>query len=158
MTLVSGGTRRDLGEVPVSGGVARLTQTLPKGVTGTAHLEVKASPSGTTAVLPSFTIAKALVDARLDVVTLPFVKQGSFSLLVARVRGAEGRPTGTVSVTAGETRLGSARLSRGAAVLLLDTRRLAVGRQVLTTAYSGDATYKPAQRDTTVTVLAKRGR
>ncbi|MCO7237968.1 5'-nucleotidase C-terminal domain-containing protein [Aeromicrobium sp. CnD17-E] len=158
VALVSGGTRRDLGEVPVSGGVARLTQTLPKGVTGTAHLEVKASPSGTTAVLPSFTIAKALVDARLDVVTLPFVKQGSFSLLVARVRGAEGRPTGTVSVTAGETRLGSARLSRGAAVLLLDTRRLAVGRQVLTTAYSGDATYKPAQRDTTVTVLAKRGR
>ncbi len=158
VTLVSGGTRRDLGEVPVSGGVARLTQTLPKGVTGTAHLEVKASPSGTTAVLPSFTIAKALVDARLDVVTVPFVKQGSFSLLVARVRGAEGRPTGTVSVTAGETRLGSARLSRGAAVLLLDTRRLAVGRQVLTTAYSGDATYKPAQRDTTVTVLAKRGR
>ena len=158
VTLVSGGTRRDLGEVPVSGGVARLTQTLPKGVTGTAHLEVRASPSGTTAVLPSFTIAKALVDARLDVVTLPFVKQGSFSLLVARVKGAEGRPTGTVSVTAGETRLGSARLSRGAAVLLLDTRRLAVGRQVLTTAYSGDATYKPAQRDTTVTVLAKRGR
>lgn len=156
--LVSGGTRRDLGDVPVSGGVARLDQTLPKGVTGTAHLEVKASPSDTAAVLPSFTIEKVLADARLDVLTLPFVKRGSFSLLVAGVTGGEGRPTGTVTVTSGDTRLGTARLSCGAAVMLLDTRRLASGRQVLATTYSGDDTYAPTQRETTVTVLAKRGR
>jgi 5'-nucleotidase len=158
-TLVAGDTRRDLGEVAVSNGVARLEQPLPKGVTGTAHLEVKASPSGTTAVLPSFTIEKALAEPRLDVVTLPFLTQGSFSVLVARVRGDEGRPTGTVTVEAGDVELGSARLTRGGtAVVLLDTRRLAAGRQVLTTSYGGDGAYAATARDTTVTVLGKRGR
>ncbi|KQO42017.1 5'-nucleotidase C-terminal domain-containing protein [Aeromicrobium sp. Leaf245] len=159
-TLYSGDTPYDLGEFPVSDGAVTVERTLPDGVTGDVRIEVEATPTGTTAVLPPFSIEESGADARLDVVTLPFVRQGSPSLLVARVKGGEGRPTGSLTVTdAAGTKLGSARLTRsGVAVLLLDTRRLPAGAQVLTAAYSGDDTYAPVERDLKVTVVAKKKR
>jgi 5'-nucleotidase len=160
VSLVAGEKTYDLGDFPVSNGAATVEATLPDGVSGDARIRVEAAPSGTTALLPPLTIEEVKADARLQVITLPFVKQGSPSVLVARVSGAEGRPEGTVTVTSADgTRIGAARVTRGGTVaLLLDTRRLAPGRQVLTVAYAGDDTYAPVERDVTVLVVAKRGR
>jgi 5'-nucleotidase len=160
VSLVVGDETYDLGDVAVSNGAATVQATLPDGVSGDARIRVEAAPSGTTALLPPISIEKSRADARLQVVTLPFIKQGSPSVLVARVTGAEGRPTGSVSVsTADGDVIGSAKVTRGGVVALkLDTRGLEPGTQVLTVAYGGDDAYAPVERDVKVTVVAKRGR
>lgn len=159
-SLVVGEQTYPLGEFPVSSGAATVEATLPDGVSGDARIRVEAAPSGTTALLPPITIEEAGADARLQVVTLPKIKQGSPSVLVARVSGGEGRPTGTVTVTTADgSTVGTGKVNRGGVVALkLDTRRLEPGAQVLTVAYGGDDTYAPTERDVTVQVQPKRGR
>lgn len=159
-SLVVGEQTYPLGEFPVSSGAATVEATLPAGVSGDARIRVEAAPSGTTALLPPITIEEVGADARLQVVTLRKIKQGSPSVLVARVSGGEGRPTGTVTVTTADgSTVGTGKVNRGGVVALkLDTRRLEAGAQVLTVAYGGDDTYAPTERDVTVQVQPKRGR
>ena len=88
--------------------------------------------------------------------TLPNVKQGSWSLLGARLSGSEGVPTGSITVSTGGQQIGTGKIDkRGYVVALIDTRRLAVGQHTLTAVYPGDTVYGPTQRDVKITVKKK---
>lgn len=159
VTATAGKKTYDLGDFPVTAGSAAVEATLPKKVSGTVTLSVTATPTGTTAVLPPVTVETPLATSDLRVVTLPFVQKGAFSLLVANVDGKAGTPTGTVTVTSGESTLGTTTLQRGYGLVVLDTRSLSLGKHTLTARYGGDATYAPDETSTKVTVidLRKRG-
>lgn len=156
VTAKAGTKTYDLGDFPVSDGSATVEATLPRKVSGEVTLSVTAQPSGTTAELPPVTVEEALATSDLDVVTLPFVQKGAYSLAVARVDGEAGTPTGTVTVRSGSSTLGSTTLYRGHGLVVLDTRSLDVGRRTLTSTYGGDATYAPDETTSKVLVLDLR--
>jgi 5'-nucleotidase len=137
----------------VTAGAATPSVTLPEGVSGTARLRVDAAPSGTSALLPAFEIAEPKAVATVDAYTLPIIFEGSRTLVGFEVRGKAGRPTGTVTVSEGDTTLGSATLQRGLGIVVADTRSLSPGRHTLTVSYAGDDTYAPATDQVRVTVL-----
>ncbi len=153
VTLLHGGKETDLGDFPVTAGAATPSVTLPAGVSGTARLRIDATPSGTSALLPEFEIAKPKAVAKVDAYTLPIIFQGSRTIVGFEVTGRSGRPTGAVTVSAGDTVLGSATLQRGIGAVIADTRALSPGRHTLTVSYAGDDTYAPAKDEVRVTVL-----
>jgi len=156
-TLVQGGQETPLGEYDVTDGAATVQATLPNGTSGSAAIRVDAAPSGTSVLLPAIQIEQSAAEADVDAVTLPFIPQGSWTLVIARVTGADGQPTGTVRVQAGDDTLGTAKVDRRAYVIVpVDARRLDPGRQVLTVRYTGDDTYGEASTDVSTTVLKRR--
>ncbi len=156
--LVQGGEETSLGELDVEGGAAAVSATLPDDVSGAATIRIEAAPSGTVATLPAIDIEAATAEASLKAVTSPIVFQGSRTAVVARVDGPEGKGSGTITVSHDGTTLGEGRLYRGYALVFVDSRRLAPGRQTLSVAYSGDDDYGSASRDLSTYVIAKRGR
>ena len=92
--------------------------TLPAGVSGDATIRVTAKPSGTTADLPITIEAPELSKATIDAITAPIIREGSATFVGVRVKGPDGRPTGTITVSEGDTksRIGQAppRLCAGA--------------------------------------------
>jgi 5'-nucleotidase len=153
VTLLNGGKETDLGDFPVTAGAATPSVTLPAGVSGSARLRIDATPSGTSALLPAFEIAKPKAVAEVDAYTLPVIFEGSRTIVGFEVSGKAGRPTGTVTVTEGDTKLGSATLQRGIGAIVADTRSLSPGRHTLTVSYEGDDTYGPAKDEVRVMVL-----
>ena len=153
VTLLNGGKETDLGDFPVTAGAATPSVTLPAGVSGSARLRIDATPSGTSALLPAFDIAKPKAVAKVDAYTLPIIFEGSRTIVGFEVSGKAGRPTGTVTVTEGDKVLGSAKLQRGVGLVVADTRSLSPGRHTLTVSYAGDDTYGPAKDEVRVTVL-----
>jgi 5'-nucleotidase len=153
VTLLNGGKETDLGDFPVTAGAATPSVTLPAGVSGSARLRIDATPSGTSALLPAFEIAKPKAVAEVDAYTLPVIFEGSRTIVGFEVSGKAGRPTGTVTVTEGDTKLGSATLQRGIGAIVADTRSLSPGRHTLTVSYGGDDTYGPAKDEVRVMVL-----
>jgi 5'-nucleotidase len=157
LTLLNAGKETDLGDFPVTDGAASPSVTLPEGVSGTARLRIDAAPSGTTALLPAFEIAKPLAVPKVDAHTLPIIFQGSRTLVGFEVSGKAGPPTGIVTVSEGDNPLGSATLRRGAGVVVADTRSLSPGRHTLTVSYAGDGTYASAEDQVRVRVLRAPG-
>jgi 5'-nucleotidase len=153
VTLLNGGKETDLGDFPVTAGAATPSVTLPAGVSGSSRLRIDATPSGTSALLPAFEIAKPKAVAKVDAYTLPVIFEGSRTIVGFEVSGKAGRPTGTVTVTEGDTVLGSATLQRGIGAIVADTRSLSPGRHTLTVSYAGDDTYGPAKDEVRVMVL-----
>ncbi len=141
----------------MTAGAATPSVTLPAGVSGSARLRIDATPSGTSALLPAFDIAKPKAVAKVDAYTLPIIFEGSRTIVGFEVSGKAGRPTGTVTVTEGDTVLGSAKLQRGVGLVVADTRSLSPGRHTLTVSYAGDDTYGPAKDEVRVTVLRLPG-
>lgn len=156
--VVQGDSETSLGEFAVEGGAAAVSATLPDDLSGAATIRIEAEPSGTTATLPAIDVEAAAAQASLKAVTSPIVFQGSRTVVIAQVDGPEGKGSGTVTVSSGGKKLGEARLYRGYALVLVDSRQLAPGRQRLTVAYGGSDTYRPADRDLSTYVIAKRGR
>lgn len=156
--LVQGDDETSLGEFDVEGGAATVSATLPDGVSGTANIRIEAAPSGTVATLPTIEIEAATAEASLKALTSPLVFQGSRTVVIARVDGSEGKGSGTITVSHDGKKLGEAKLYRGYALVLVDSRKLAPGRQKLSVAYGGSDDYGPAQRDLSTYVFAKRGR
>ena len=155
VTLVHGGSTDDLGTFDVTAGAATPSFTLPAGVSGDATIRVTAKPSGTTADLPITIEAPELSKATIDAITTPIIREGSATFVGVRVKGPDGRPTGTITVSEGDTKLGSAKLHRGYALVPVDTRHLERGKHTLTVAYSGDGTYGPAYDEVSVRVVKR---
>jgi 5'-nucleotidase len=153
VTLLNGGKETDLGDFPVTAGAATPSVTLPAGVSGSARLRIDATPSGTSALLPAFEIAKPKAVATVEAYTLPIIFEGSRTIVGFEVSGKAGRPTGTVTVSEGDTKLGSATLQRGIGAIVADTRSLSPGRHTLTVSYTGDDTYPSAKDEVRVMVL-----
>ncbi|MDX6232171.1 MAG: 5-nucleotidase, partial [Nocardioidaceae bacterium] len=153
VTLLNGGKETDLGDFPVTAGAATPSVTLPAGVSGSARLRIDATPSGTSALLPAFEIAKPKAVATVEAYTLPIIFEGSRTIVGFEVSGKAGRPTGTVTVSEGDTKLGSATLQRGIGAIVADTRSLSPGRHTLTVSYTGDDTYGSAKDEVRVMVL-----
>ncbi|MEH3034012.1 MAG: 5'-nucleotidase C-terminal domain-containing protein [Aeromicrobium erythreum] len=156
VTLVQGDAEKTLGEFTVTNGSATPTVTLPKGVTGSARLRVDVQPTGTKVLLPPITIAQGKADTRVDAATLPFLPRGAWTFVAARVSGGEQRPTGTVSVSEGDTRLGTGRLVGGYVVVAVDARLLASGRHTWTVTYGGDDTHAGSTDTVTTTIVGRR--
>ncbi len=155
VTLLNGGNETDLGDFPVSAGAASPSVQLPAGVSGSARLRVDVAPSGTSALLPPFEITKPA--STVQAATLPLIPQGSWTVVAVKVDGAAGTPTGKVTVSEGDKVLGTAKLWRGAALILTDARSLAPGKHQLTVTYAGDAANGAGTDVVAVTVLKKRG-
>jgi 5'-nucleotidase len=153
VTLLNGGKETDLGDFPVTAGAATPSVTLPAGVSGSSRLRIDATPSGTSALLPAFEIAKPKAVAKVEAYTLPVIFEGSRTIVGFEVSGRAGRPTGAVTVTEGDKVLGSATLQRGIGAIVADTRSLSPGRHTLTVSYAGDDTYGPAKDEVRVMVL-----
>ncbi|MET1131832.1 MAG: Ig-like domain repeat protein, partial [Aeromicrobium sp.] len=81
------------------------------------------------------------------------VAYGSGATVTITVSGTDGPPTGTVTVRDGQTVLGTAELTNGAATFALP-KSLALGDHVLTATYAGDATFS-SSTSTPVTVRVK---
>ncbi len=154
VTLLSGGEETDLGGFPVTEGAASPSVTLPSGISGSVRLRVDATPSGTSVLLPPFTVNKPA--AKVEAATLTILPHGSWTVVAAQVTGGNGRPTGTVTVSEGDNVLGKAQLWHGATIVLTDARSLAPGKHTLTVSYGGDDTYGPATDEVTVTIVKKR--
>ena len=150
--LLQGETRTDLGDFDVTDGAATPTFTLPEAVSGDAAIRITAAPSGTTADLPVTIEAAEGSEATVDAITLPFIEEGSYAYVGVRVTGPDGRPTGTVTVREGDTKLGSAPLYRGYTLVVADTRQLERGRHTITVDYSGDDAYEPASDEVSIRV------
>jgi 5'-nucleotidase len=150
--LVQGETTTDLGNFDVTDGAATPAFTLPDGVSGDASIRITAAPTGTTADLPITIEAPDGAEATVDAITLPFIEEGSYAYVGVRVTGPDGRPTGTVTVSEGDTKLGSATLYRGYTLVAADTRQLERGKHTLAVDYSGDDTYEPASDEVSTRV------
>ena len=155
VALVQGETTTDLGDFDVTDGAASPSFTLPAGASGDATIRVTASPTGTTADLPITIEAVEQSEATVDAITLPVIREGSATFVGVRVKGPDGRPTGTVTVSEGDTKLGSAKLYRGYALVPADTRKFSLGKHTLTVDYSGDDTYGPASDEVSVRVVKR---
>ncbi|MGA9103159.1 Ig-like domain-containing protein, partial [Aeromicrobium sp.] len=105
--------------------------------------------------LPITIEAPELSKATIDAITTPIIREGSATFVGVRVKGPDGRPTGTITVSEGDTKLGSAKLHRGYALVPVDTRHLERGKHTLTVAYSGDGTYGPAYDEVSVRVVKR---
>lgn len=164
--LVQGETTTPLGEFDVADGAASPSFTLPDDAEGEAALRIVAQPTETTALTGTFTItgdggpggepgdAKAKVWAKA--LSLGG-RVGDPLFVLTAVRGREGTPTGSVAVTdADGAELGTATLRRGVAVVSVDSTELGRGRHRVTVAYSGDETYAPAERTTTIRLTKAR--
>lgn len=154
VTLLNGGNETVLGDFLVTAGAVSPSVTLPDGVSGSARIRIDATPSGTSALLPPFTINKPA--ATVEAAVPPILPQGSWTVVVAKVTGVIGQPTGQVTVSEGDKVLGKAQLWRGGTIVLTDARSLAPGKHTLTVAYGGDDAYGAATDQVTVTVI-KRG-
>lgn len=155
LTLVQGGAETALGTAPVTGGAASPEVTLPDDVSGDAVLRVEAAPSGTVAELP-ITIEAGepqLAPSRVRADALPLTIKGLPVPVLVRVDGDQGRATGQVEVWSGQTRVATGTVRGGVALALVDSRRLATGRQSLDVRYLGDETYAPSSTTADVRVL-----
>ncbi len=156
VSLRQGDEVTDLGDFDVTDGAAAPSFTLPSGASGDATIRVVATPSGTTADLPITIESAPQADADVRATTPRVIRQGSQTFVRVRVKGPDGRATGTVAVREGDTELGSAQLERGRAFVRVDSRSFDVGRHTLTVDYSGDDTYGPAADEVTVRVIKRR--
>lgn len=102
---------------------------------------------------PPRTQAKASVSA--SSVALTYGQTGAVKV---KVTGADGTPTGTVSVRSGTKVLASHALVHGAATLVLARMSLAPGAHTLSVTYSGDDTYAAASTHVKVAVAKARPR
>jgi 5'-nucleotidase len=135
-TLTAASSTTPLGDFPVTAGAATVAFSLPAGVAGDATLNLTAAPTGTSVSIPLFVKYASTVEG-----TLPDrAKTGtSFTVEAAVTSGAEGSPTGTVSVMEGDVVLGSAPLGAdGTADVAINASTLTADRHELTLAYSGD--------------------
>lgn len=156
VSLVQGDQVTELGSFDVTDGAAKPSVRLPSGVTGTAHLRVEVAPTGTSIDLPTITIERGKADTKVSAITLPFVPQGAHSIVAATVRGGDTRPTGTVTVSAGGTKLGAARLVHGYVIVPVDLRTLGRGAHRLTVTYGGDDEHASSTATVTTTVWGLR--
>ncbi len=156
VSLMQGDTETDLGEFPVTDGAASPTFTLPAGVSGPARIKIVASPSGTTALLPTVDIVRAKPSATIKVSGPSTVKEGRDLGLVVKVGGSEGKASGTVDVTSNGVDLGHSTLRKGHARVIVDTSSLSPGRHTLTVTYSGNDDYASGETTVEITVTAKK--
>lgn len=155
--LVQGDSETSLGDFDATDGAATVNATLPTNVSGTARIRIEGAPSGTAAVLPEIDITSVGAEAKIKAATFPFIPQGSRSLVGVRLSGAEGRPSGTVTVSAGDSEIGSAELRRGAALIRTDTRGLEPGLHRLRVSYGGNDDYGPTSTEVKVYVFKRFG-
>lgn len=102
-------------------------------------------------------LAIPAVDKRLaSVVTAtPLAKVvplGAPGLIRVRVTGAGGKPSGVVTVLAGDRPVAQAKLVYGQAVVNVPTRTLGVGQHRLIVSYPGDTKYKGSTAEVDLTV------
>jgi hypothetical protein len=116
---------------------------------------VVASYLGTTQVAGSASPA-ASVSVGADVIVRPQSGSGTYgskgATLSGEVQGSGRTPTGTVTVSAGSTVVGTAQLSGGRYSLTLGTNALVPGNRALTVSYGGDARHRPATAPTTAVI------
>ncbi len=144
------GQTLDLGSQAVTNGASgTFAFTVPAGI-GAATITTEASPSGTVATIPlsierGASTTKATAPAQVT-------KSEKFAVDIA-VEGPGA--TGTVTLSEGGTRLGSAQLAGGSASITLDASGLRLGRRTLTVAYSGSDALRASS--TTVSVEVVKG-
>lgn len=151
----SGGTAiAACGSVPVVEGYASCSTSWST----RGSYPVEAAYSGTAQVAPSTSPATTIL-AGTEVALRPQPGAGTYGVtgatLTGEVRGGSRTPTGTITVKAGTTVLGTTTLSGGRYSLTLGTNALVAGNRALTVAYGGDARHHPTTAPTTA--LISRG-
>lgn len=137
----------EIGTVPVTGGAATATATIPAGTPAGAHtLALVASPSGTTVTFP-VTVEAGLPASTTTLSASP--DRQVYGALLSRVRltarvSADVPVTGSVEFVAGDTVLGTAPLRNGRAELTLASTTPAGSYQVVAR-YAGTATVAGSQ-------------
>ena len=146
-----GGAIAGCGSVPVVDGYASCSTSWS--TRGT--YDVVAAYAGTTQVAAS-TSPAATVLAGTEVVLRPQDGAGTYGVtgatLTGEVRGGSRTPTGTITVKAGDTVLGTTTLTGGRYSLTLGTNALVAGNRALTVAYGGDARHHPTTTATTAVI------
>lgn len=136
-SLDLGGTPVDLGTFPVTAGASTIAFELPVEAVGSVTLTAEVAPSATTVSVPLMvkypSTTTGSVPAKAKTGT-------SFTVDATVTSETEGEPAGTVSVTDGETVLGTGVLTDGKASIAVNASQLDVGEHTLTLAYSGDDT------------------
>ncbi|KAA1374567.1 5'-nucleotidase C-terminal domain-containing protein [Aeromicrobium fastidiosum] len=137
---------------PVSSGAATVPFTLPEGRSGAMRLESEAFPSRTKIVVP-LDVTGATVTA-----TAPKATFGDDVPVAVTVTGPSGTPAGEVTLTNGDTKLGSGTLSDGGtATIPVDSEDLGAGTTTVTATYAGDGAGYPATSGSVDVVIAKAG-
>jgi hypothetical protein len=116
---------------------------------------VEAAYLGTDQVAPS-TSPAATVVAGTEVTIRSVAGAGTYGVkgatLTGEVQGSGRTPTGTVTIKAGATVLGTTSLSGGRYSLTLGTNALVAGERALTVEYGGDTRHHPAAAPTIATI------
>jgi hypothetical protein len=148
----SGAPIAGCGSVPVVDGYAGCSTSW--GTRGSSPVE--AAYLGTDRVAAS-TSSTTTVVAGTDAVIRPISGRGTYGVrgatLTGEVHGHGRTPTGTVTVKAGKTVLGSASLAGGRYSITLGTNALVAGDRALTVEYGGDARHHPASAPTRATIV-----
>ncbi|MCW2840856.1 MAG: hypothetical protein JWR55_2339 [Aeromicrobium sp.] len=131
----AGGSPVSAGSFPVTAGAATVGFTLPAGLAGDVTLNLTAAPTGTSVSIP----LKVKYASTTTGTAPDRAKTGTTFTVDATVESESGTDaTGTVSVTEGDTVLGSAPLVDGTAAVKVNASTLSADRHTLTVVYSGD--------------------
>ncbi|WP_421118680.1 Ig-like domain repeat protein [Aquihabitans daechungensis] len=116
---------------------------------------VVAAYQGTSQIAASAS-APTTVVAGTDVAIRPVDGAGTYGVkgatLTGEVQGSGRTPTGTVTLKAGATVLGTSTLSGGRYTVALGTNALVAGNRALTVEYGGDSRHHPATASTTAVI------
>jgi 5'-nucleotidase len=143
----------DLGSKAVTNGASEVFSfTVPVSAAAGATISVEAQPSGTVATIPLKVVPPSTTTA-----TAPaqVTKGETFALGVDVTSIAGVDVDGEVTVSDGDTELGTASVVNGSADVTIDAADLRLGRRTLTVTYSGSATV--AASATTVQVEVIKG-
>ncbi|MEO9325236.1 ExeM/NucH family extracellular endonuclease [Nocardioides sp. C4-1] len=136
-------------------GTAAVTVTLPATLPGGAHeLLVKGATTGTEVQVPITVTAAPVVETTVTGTAADVVygQAGSVEVTVTPASG-DAAPTGTVTLSDGDTTLGTGTLTDGKATIAIPARALAVGDHELKIAYAGDTGFAASEGTVDVTVV-----
>lgn len=134
------------GTFPVTNGAADITLKVPATAGGARTLTFTAAPSGTKVTFP-VAVPKATSSLKAVVRGADYGKAAAVQVTVTPPTA-----TGTVTVKAGATVLGTGTVRNGKVTVPIKKKALAPGRHTLSVVYSGDATVAGASTTVVLTV------